>query len=311
MKQPTAMGRLAVIAAMSIVALPLPAWTSSGSSERSGQPKTTSVAKESKKLPSQVSLSSKKPISNEPEKLTAPKPNFYADAASKSKKTSANSGVSKRKQESKGPEKKTASTVAGPTSVRRLQPPSGELIQTVSYAPVAQKSLSSRSDLQVPGARAQIPDVSPQTTVASTAEKRSLWSRLNPLSLFEGHKPKLVSTGYIQTGIASWYGAGFHGGPTASGERYDMNDLTAAHPSLPFGTLLRVTNLRNGREVIVRVNNRGPYVRNRILDLSKEAARQLGMVGSGLAKVRVEVLEAVEPIGRWGQQKLQQLSGRP
>jgi rare lipoprotein A len=89
-----------------------------------------------------------------------------------------------------------------------------------------------------------------------------------------------------------------------------MTSLTAAHPSLPFGTLLRVTNLRNGREVVVRVNNRGPFHRNRIIDLSKEAARQLGMVGSGLAKVQVEVLQAVEPIGNWGQQAMRKLAGQ-
>jgi rare lipoprotein A len=90
---------------------------------------------------------------------------------------------------------------------------------------------------------------------------------------------------------ASWYGPGFHGRRTANGERYDMEALTAAHKTLKFGTLLRLTNPRNGESVIVRVNDRGPYVRNRQLDLSKAAAREVGIMQSGTGSLIVERID--------------------
>lgn len=96
--------------------------------------------------------------------------------------------------------------------------------------------------------------------------------------------------GYTQQGRASWYGSDAHGGPTASGERFNMNEMTAAHKSLPLNTVVQVTNLRNGSQCMVRINDRGPYVGGRILDLSKAAAYQLGMVGSGTANVQLTVL---------------------
>jgi rare lipoprotein A len=91
-------------------------------------------------------------------------------------------------------------------------------------------------------------------------------------------------------GTASYYGAKFHGRRTASGERFNQNALTAAHKTLPLGTKVRVTNLRNGESVEVTINDRGPYVKGRIIDLSKGAARELGMLRSGTAKVKVEVI---------------------
>ena len=94
----------------------------------------------------------------------------------------------------------------------------------------------------------------------------------------------------IGTGRASYYGERFRGRRTASGERFDPDGLTAAHRTLPFGTRLRVTNLRNGRSVTVRVNDRGPFHGSRVIDLSKAAARRIGMVGSGTARVRIERL---------------------
>jgi rare lipoprotein A len=93
-----------------------------------------------------------------------------------------------------------------------------------------------------------------------------------------------------QTGRASWYGQAHHGQLTASGERFDMNALTAAHPTLPFGTRLRVVNLDNDRAVEVRVNDRGPITAGRILDLSYAAARALGAVGSGVVPIKLTVL---------------------
>jgi rare lipoprotein A len=94
----------------------------------------------------------------------------------------------------------------------------------------------------------------------------------------------------VQEGVVSWYGERFHNRPTASGELFDIADLTMAHPSLPFGTRVRVTNLRNGRSVVVRVNDRGPFVGTRIADLSQAAAASIGMLSRGLARARIEVL---------------------
>lgn len=91
-------------------------------------------------------------------------------------------------------------------------------------------------------------------------------------------------------GPASWYGPGFHGRQTANGERFDQNAMTAAHKSLPFGTKLRVTNKDNGKSVVVRVNDRGPYAGGRVLDLSKGAAGKIGMLNSGVASVKIEVI---------------------
>ncbi|HEY4565226.1 MAG TPA: septal ring lytic transglycosylase RlpA family protein, partial [Thermoanaerobaculia bacterium] len=91
----------------------------------------------------------------------------------------------------------------------------------------------------------------------------------------------------LERGIASWYGPKFNGRMTASGERYDMNAFTAAHPSLPFGTRIGVRNTRTGREVIVRVNDRGPYSKSRIIDLSYAAAREVGVVEPGTASVEL------------------------
>ncbi|NEP19125.1 MAG: septal ring lytic transglycosylase RlpA family protein [Leptolyngbya sp. SIO4C1] len=92
------------------------------------------------------------------------------------------------------------------------------------------------------------------------------------------------------TGIASWYGPGFHGRQSASGERFNQNALTAAHRTLPFGTRVRVTNLNNGRQVVVRINDRGPYSGGRVIDLSAGAAREIGLIGAGVGPVQLEVL---------------------
>lgn len=95
----------------------------------------------------------------------------------------------------------------------------------------------------------------------------------------------------VWTGLASWYGARFHGRLTANGEVFDVNANTAAHPSLPFGSLVRVVNPRNGRSQLVRINDRGPFVEGRDLDLSHHVAQRLGMEGQGVARLRMELLE--------------------
>lgn len=99
-----------------------------------------------------------------------------------------------------------------------------------------------------------------------------------------------------QTGTASWYGTYFQGRATASGEPYDMYDMTAAHPSLPLGTWVQVTNLRNGRAVVVRVNDRGPVVDGRIIDLSYSAAGALDMRTQGIQKVRLDIVEPMATV---------------
>jgi len=95
----------------------------------------------------------------------------------------------------------------------------------------------------------------------------------------------------LYEGIASYYADQYHGRKTSSGEVYDMNALTAAHREWPFGTRVRVTNLENGRDVTVRINDRGPFKEERIIDLSLAAAKQIGLIASGTVRVRIEVLE--------------------
>lgn len=91
----------------------------------------------------------------------------------------------------------------------------------------------------------------------------------------------------LQEGEASYYAHKFHGRKTASGERFDNNAMTAAHRTLPFGTKVRVTNSNNGKSVVVRINDRGPFIKGRIVDLSRESARRIGMIGPGIAPVTV------------------------
>lgn len=102
---------------------------------------------------------------------------------------------------------------------------------------------------------------------------------------------------FAQQGVASWYGKSHHGRRTANGETYDMNAMTAAHRTLPFGTVVRVTRLDDGRNLTVRINDRGPYARGRIIDLSAEAAERIGMTEQGVARVKVERFAADQQAG--------------
>jgi rare lipoprotein A len=105
-------------------------------------------------------------------------------------------------------------------------------------------------------------------------------------------EPVDAPAGWTQEGLASWYGPQFHGRPTASGEAFDQEAMTAAHPSLPLGTRIEVTVLETGRRTSLRVNDRGPFVDDRILDVSRGAARRLGFLEAGTARVRVRVVES-------------------
>ncbi len=104
-----------------------------------------------------------------------------------------------------------------------------------------------------------------------------------------------VPAGYTEEGNASWYGIPFHGRRASNGEIYDMNKLTAAHRTLPFDTMVRVTNLSNNKSTVVRITDRGPFVENRIIDLSQAAAREIESIGPGVVPVRLEVLGSVDP----------------
>lgn len=104
------------------------------------------------------------------------------------------------------------------------------------------------------------------------------------------YQPLLTAEGFTEKGLASWYGKDFHGRKTSNGEIYDMYAMTAAHKTLPMNVYLRVTNLNNGRATTVRVNDRGPFVKERIIDLSYSAAQELDVVGPGTAPVRIEAL---------------------
>jgi rare lipoprotein A len=133
------------------------------------------------------------------------------------------------------------------------------------------------------------PDIQTMTGIQNLMIKNSLSAAFAAALLLS---PVMASDAFAfnQTGIASYYGTKFHGRKTASGERFNNSAMTAAHRSAAFGALIRVTNLANGRSVVVRVNDRGPWVRGRIVDVSGVAARQLGMTGRGLARVRVSAL---------------------
>jgi len=108
--------------------------------------------------------------------------------------------------------------------------------------------------------------------------------------------PAAPVPGWTENGIASWYGNPYHGKRTSSGEIYDMNQMTAAHRTLPFGAIVKVTNLDNRKTVTVRINDRGPFVEGRIIDLSRAAAKEIGLIGPGTARVRLELTGYTDPV---------------
>ncbi|WP_207779239.1 septal ring lytic transglycosylase RlpA family protein [Zavarzinia aquatilis] len=143
--------------------------------------------------------------------------------------------------------------------------------------------VSSRAASERDGATAPMAGLGPMTGLADVG---------GPIT-DRGKIPGAQSEKVVQefTGVASWYGPGFHGRRTANGEKFNQNELTAAHKTLPFNTRVRVTSVSNGRSVIVTINDRGPYVRGRMIDLSAAAAKAIGLGGRGVGKVKLEVLE--------------------
>ena len=154
-------------------------------------------------------------------------------------------------------------------------------------------------DLIVLNDQAMLPDTTrnaAEDALQLTNRLRRLLGGAHPITEIEGRPQRVtqpVETVAIVSstvGLASWYGPGFHGRQSASGERFNQNAMTAAHRSLPFGTRVRVTNLNNGRQVVVRINDRGPYSGRRVIDLSAGAADQIGLTHAGVGQVRIEVL---------------------
>ncbi len=134
----------------------------------------------------------------------------------------------------------------------------------------------------------------PETTRPETPPPESRPGQPKPYrALGIWYQPIPDAKGFTQQGLASWYGPDFHGKRASSGETYDMHDMTAAHKTLPLGTLVRVRHLKNHRSIEVRINDRGPFVRDRIIDLSYEAARRLDIVGPGTAPVEVVAVGSV------------------
>ncbi|MFO7984065.1 MAG: septal ring lytic transglycosylase RlpA family protein [Desulfuromonadales bacterium] len=129
------------------------------------------------------------------------------------------------------------------------------------------------------------------TSVLDTPETRELKGYEKPYMVNgKRYDPLRSHEGFVQEGLASWYGEKFHGRKTSNGEVYDMHAMTAAHKTLPLGIYVRVRNRDNGREAVVRLNDRGPFVKSRVIDLSYAAAKKLGVDGPGTAPVRVEAL---------------------
>ena len=126
---------------------------------------------------------------------------------------------------------------------------------------------------------------------ATPAKKKYSSATMRPY-VVHGKKyyPQVVSVGDTFKGTASWYGPNFHGKLTSNGEKYNMWAMTAAHKTLPMNTIVKVTNRRNGKSTVVRINDRGPFVSTRIIDLSKAAASKIGMIGTGTAPVKLEIL---------------------
>jgi rare lipoprotein A len=164
--------------------------------------------------------------------------------------------------------------------------PSGGPSQPLPAAPAPAPPTAAPTPADI----AAIPDAVPRFEARSRSGNPPFYTVL-------GRRYELLATpkGYVERGVASWYGPGFHGGGTSMGEPYDMYAMTAAHKTLPIPCYARITNLANGRSVVVRINDRGPFVANRLIDLSYTAAAKLDMLRAGTAMVEVRVVTPDDP----------------
>lgn len=150
------------------------------------------------------------------------------------------------------------------------------------------------------------------TSTPSVAPSRQYDPKTKPYTVMgKRYFPIQNAAGYDEVGVASWYGTDFHGKPTASGDIYNMNGMTAAHKTLPLGTIVAVTNLENGRRVDLLVNDRGPFVGERLIDLSYAAARSLGSDQTGLARVRIQAVGSATARNAMPTQQAQSRSQSP
>jgi len=192
-------------------------------------------------------------------------------------------------------------------SLSRLAITAGLVISLLLLAACSNTS-SSRYQQRYDSAPEHSHDVGNVPDAVPRVEARSRGGNKSPYRVFGKQYWVMPSSlGYAETGTASWYGSKFHGHQTSNGEIYNMFSMTAAHKSLPIPTYVKVTNLSNGRHVIVRVNDRGPFHEDRIIDLSYAAATKLGYANKGTAQVRVE---AIDPIA-WQQNKAQPAAPAP
>lgn len=172
-------------------------------------------------------------------------------------------------------------------------------VQPVRFSPAAPVAPVVTPSQPVPAAASEAlvdtpPHDTPALLIAPKSPSTSPPSDQGDVASLE-RQPVVRPSRFVQIGIASWYGPGFHGKRTANGEIYDQHALTAAHRSLPLGTQVMVTNLESGRAIEVRINDRGPFAKGRIIDLSLVAAKSIGVYAPGTALVRVEVLSAPTP----------------
>ena len=166
---------------------------------------------------------------------------------------------------------------------------------TISDAP--HQSISTSAVLRAESLSDNPPMAEPQTDIPSLESSSAAMIPHSPETQEASPAPTLPTltpSTIIGTGLASWYGAKHHGKRTASGEIFDQNKFTAAHRTLPWGSIVKVTNLDNGKAVEVRINDRGPFKKGRVIDLSRAAARALGMVQSGVSPVQIELLSPRE-----------------
>ena len=148
------------------------------------------------------------------------------------------------------------------------------------------------------GKKKQVAHNPPPPAIEQT---RTAGSRSAP-SVDERDYPKNTKPLYVETGVASWYGPPYHNRQAATGEIFDMNKPTAAHKTLPLNSIVRITNVKTGKSIVVRINDRGPFIGNRMIDLSMAAAKMIDVYRAGLATVKMEVLETPAPLetgGRW------------
>ncbi|MBL4853176.1 MAG: septal ring lytic transglycosylase RlpA family protein [Robiginitomaculum sp.] len=197
----------------------------------------------------------------------------------------------------------TTSGMIGPGNLKMGAPITYKIDQAGKYispqAPRSMASLPKRPQASLP----KLPNYRPNHQLGTPPKLKNVDTNLyahqkvgRPYTIFgkrytPKHQPK-----YDTVGTASWYGDKFHGKPTATGEIYDMNDITAAHKTMALNSMVLVTNVETGKQLMVRVNDRGPFIGDRIIDLSRAAAQELGMFTSGLAKVRVQYAGPADPM---------------